>query len=227
MSIQTGQTILAADVLNAIRISTAPTDETEIDLTTAYQTLVAAPASGTRVVEQICLMNNDASVTAAFTVKIVRSSVDYVIFEKRLGPGESVMLVDLKLNLQSTDSIMVKAGASLTTGRVVASYHAGPGGLALLTFTGTAFSTALTVPTGKKYSITSILIQNTWPATSTLAYLVLDASSNVRRYQKKILGPSSCWGLDLKAVLSAGHYFQIKHGAASYTGNIAISYLEV
>jgi len=198
-----------------------------VSLTTTYQDLVPAPASGVYRINQITLTNPEGSgVTTSFYFKIVRSSTDYFVFELQLAPGDSVTIEDVPIILLTTDSIQVKVGATCTSYATV-SYYISSGGLALLSFTGNSYADVLTVATGKKYQILSILVSNEETTTQNISVQIIDGSSNVKKVKTRSMPPGSSWGQTPNDVIPAGYKYQVKHGAASKVGKIAISYQEV
>lgn len=196
-----------------------------LTLTTSYQDLVSAPASGVYRATQICLSNKDSSVTTSFYFKIVRSSIDYVTFEIRLAPDEEFTL-NCPIVLSPTDSIRAKVGATCT-GYASASFMVSSGGTSVLNFAGDTFADALTVPAGKKYLLESLMISNSGTTTQTISIRIIDGSSNVKILKKRSVGPGSVWFIGIQSVLQAGWKVQVKHGAVALTGSCAITYLEV
>jgi hypothetical protein len=193
--------------------------------TTSYQTLVAAPSTGCKRVNQVVIKNIDASVSADFYIKVVRSAVDYCIIKMNLAPGEKLAL-QFPFILSTTTSIEAKVSASCSA-RILASWIVFPGGMGLVNFTGTSWADALTVPAGEAYSLMGWVVTNTDTATQTISLQVIDGSSNVIYSDSRIMGPGSNWVSGINLVLSAGYKLQVKQGAASKTGSALVSYLPV
>lgn len=193
--------------------------------TTSYQTLVAAPASGVRRVNQIIMKNIDASVTTVFYIKIVRSGTDYVVISKSLAPGEKLVM-EFPFLLDTDTSIEAKVEASCT-GRIIGSYITFVGGMSLTNFTGTGWADLLTVPAGHAYELLGFVIENTDTSSQNITMQIIDGSSNVIDSETKTLGPGHAWAYGIEVVLLAGYKIQVKHGAASKTGSALASWMEV
>jgi hypothetical protein len=214
--IKSGEVKGLANVANASAVLTP---------NTGYQTLVAAPTTGCKRVNQIMMKNIDASVGADFFIKIVRSATDYTVIKIYLAAGEKLLL-EFPFILSTTTSIEAKVSASCTA-RFIASWVVFPGGMGLTTFTGTSWADVLTVPTAEAYSLLGMVITNTDTSTQTISVQVIDGSSNVIHSDSRLMGPGSNWVSGFNLVLSAGYKVQVKHGAASKTGAAAVSYLPV
>ncbi len=202
-----------------------PNSSAYLTPTTSYQTLVSAPASGVRRVNQIVLKNIDASVTTVFSFKLVRSGTDYVVVQFQLAPGEKFVLTFQWL-LTSADSIEAKVAASCS-GLIEAGYVTWLGGMDVANFTGTSWADVLTVPAGKIYSMLGVVIQNSYTNTQAVSLQVLNGSSAVMYSDARTLAPGGVWFVGLPMVLGSGWKVQVKHGAASYTGSAVASWIEV
>jgi len=203
-----------------------PNTGNALALTTSYANLVAAPSGGVRRVAQIMLVNGDTSVSTVFYLKFIRSATDYIVIQRFLNPGESLML-EVPISLATTDSIQAKVGATCSGARAIASYLIGSGGTGVLNFTGASFADVVTVPTGKTYLIESVIVVNTYTVTDNVSVKGIDGSSNVLLLLTKKLRPGASWFIGYSPVLPAGYKIQVAHGAASQTGSIIVCYKEV
>ncbi len=197
-----------------------------VSLTTSYQVLAAAPASGViKRVNTVRLRNTDPTDTADFYLKLVKSSVDYVPIPFSLAPGEEFLLRFPWL-LDSNCTLQVKTGTACD-GQATASSVTWAGGMEVLNFTGDTFADLVTVPTGKQYELLAMLLVNTDATKQDVSLQVVDGSAAVQCSDKKSLSSSAVYFQLLDMAIGAGWKLQVKHGAALKTGSVVVSYLEV
>ena len=222
VAISPDQTIKSSEIKG---LAAVPNNSVYLTPTTDYASLVAAPASGVKRVNQIVMKNIDASVTTIFYLKLVVSATDYIVITIQLAPGEKFILTFPWL-LDSNSSIQAKVGASCD-GVIEAGTIVFPGGMGVANFTGTDWEDVVTVAASSAYATLGMLISNSYTATQTVSLQVIDDESTVMYSDSKTLSPGAVWGFDLNLVMDAGWKIQVKHGAASYTGSAVASYLEV
>jgi hypothetical protein len=200
-----------------------PTETAFLTLSTSYQDLVAAPASGVYQVSSIVLSNEDATVGTDFYLKVIRSAVDYVPIQIFLNAGERLLLA-FPWKLDTNTKIQAKVGATCA-GHAVASYGIWAGAAAVLNFTGTAWQTIFTA--SKKSVIEGACLVNNEATTQTLGLQVIDGSSNVKMLMTKTLTQGSAWFIDPAIDLPIGYALQTKQGAASKVGSAFVPYKEL
>jgi hypothetical protein len=197
-----------------------------LTLTTSYQTLVSAPASGVRRIGAIELTNNDASVTPIFYIKIVRSGVDYMEIPVNIGPSQW-LYIEFPFNLLPTDHIEAKISATCDA-QASASFALGSGGMALVNFSGTSFTDVLTIPSGKKYAIIGILIESYYTASAIVGIQIEDGSAMKKKLKQKLLSAVTNYNPNIeKIVLPEAWKISVKHGNASATGSAVVCWEEV
>jgi len=199
------------------------TDAAFLALTTSYQDLVPAPSEGTTRVDTIRLVNEDASITADFFIKIVKTAVDYTIIQRSLAPGESLTIA-FPWSLDTSTKIQAKVGVSCT-GKAIAAYGTFEGSAAVANFTGDSWTTVLTATVLS--FIEALLITNTDATTQTVSFRIINGSSVQQMISSKQLVSNACWLLDLAVAIPAGYALQVKHGASSKTGSIFAPYKEM
>ncbi|MHC1739721.1 MAG: hypothetical protein AB9897_01275 [Anaerolineaceae bacterium] len=193
--------------------------------TTNYADLVAAPASGILRVNQIVIKNID-TISAVFSIKLIRSATDYTVIQITLAANERFIL-EFPFLLNSLTKIQAKVSVTCAA-RITASCVVWEGEMALAAFSGTSWTDVIgAVPAGHAYSLLGFCVQNSDPTTQTISLQIIDGSSVVKWSETRTLGSGAVWINGENVVLAAGWKLQVKHGAASKTGIANASYLEV
>lgn len=194
------------------------------NLTNSYATVVSAPASGTKKVEQI-IFNNQSSTTTEFYFKILKSAVTYFEFYVALAQYETFVF-EFPIYLDSTMSIQAKTADSISTGTFYAAVYASANGVtAVDNFTGTSWDTCLTV--SGTYVLEGIAVMNSYTASHDISWRVYDGVSAVKFTETRALSPGGVYMAEMKFVMANAYTVDFAHGAASYTGTCMVSYQEL
>lgn len=216
--------VFAASGANGGGVS-APENSIALSLTNTYQDLVPATSSGSVLVSQILMSNEDTSVTADLLIKIVRSGVDYAVIQQNLAPGESVIL-NFPVVLDGNTKIQAKTSVTCSAHANAAYSSISTGIMSLVNFTGNTYTDVCTIDAGKKYVVLGVMIVNTDTTSQTINFRVLDAAAAAQYIRGKTLAPGAAWCVEPNLVMQAGWKLQVKHGAAGKLGSALVSLLE-
>jgi hypothetical protein len=203
--------------------SETPSGGGYIDISTSYQTLVAAPSANRRKVFGLTFINQDSSVTTEFYFKLVKSAVDYFEMPVQLAPGE-MFILDFPIILDTNSSLQVKA-ADTVDGAATATYVDNAKEYsAFVAITGATWQDVLNLGASDEYVVRNVAIINNQSTQEDMGIRVYDGVSVAKFSITRTVPANSAYFLEIDLWLANSYELEVQHSTAAYDGDCIVMY---